>query len=477
MFEMETLSTSLPQPGGERQSASADNPTDQGATDAVGPTTASDTHFTQAGSTYEAADQPSPIQDDAAIMRLSGTFSGRTVSSYETALQDSHGQNDTTTTTQCSPKRRLGIAWPETLHLSSMVFGIVIGAVGTGLAKHSADEQPRLTKWTARKDFKEYCSRERELGASPAGCSEILDEPLPPPPLDRRDVHPGLPLHERNRALLHGASSDKETFHTTICAFPLVLLLLWALSRRRALRRAYRWCLSSVEPHSLSRLSRDSLHTSHVPDSITTQAYASASTVEEPSQTSTLRRRRPGAANAASSVSLVEATSRNDARLVQRLLNGGVDVRGTDGKGKSALHHVSRHGQVDLVRPMIQRGALVDAEDGSHKTALYRATRYGHAAVVEQLLLHGAGIRSRDDQDRQPIHLAAEKGFGDVVEVLLQHGAETSAHDQSGREPIHYAVAEGHEKVLELLLRHGADVQALVGNDRQPIHDAARNGP
>lgn len=418
------LSNSLPQPGGEHPSELADNPTDQGTPDAVGPTPASDPPSAPAVSSYQAAYRPSPSQDDAATTRVSGALSRQAVSPYH---QLSSSQDGASTTTRCFSERMARIAWPEWLHLGSIFVGVLIGVVGTGLAVRSADDQLRLSKWTTRKDFREYCSQERAIGASPAGCSEALDWQLPPPPLARRGVHPGLPLHQRDRTLLYGASSDKETVHATIFAFPLILLLLWVLSRRRALRSAYRWSRSGVASYSPSRPPRDAPVPLHPTISTMSQGSASSFTVEGPAQTSTLRHRRPGVEDVTDYFNLVRAASRNDAPLVRRLLDDGADVCGTDRDGSTALHWLASNGHGEMLELLLRRGADVNALDGKQWQPIHYAVSEGNALVLETLLRWRADVGNQTTKHTVLLRLAVERGHAKVVESLLSAGAWISA--------------------------------------------------
>ncbi|KAH8585593.1 ankyrin repeat-containing domain protein, partial [Bisporella sp. PMI_857] len=74
----------------------------------------------------------------------------------------------------------------------------------------------------------------------------------------------------------------------------------------------------------------------------------------------------------------------------------GLDVEAADSFGRTALHHASDNGHLEVVTLLLEKGADLEAADIYGKTALHHASRNGHLEVVTLLLEKGADVKARD---------------------------------------------------------------------------------
>lgn len=95
------------------------------------------------------------------------------------------------------------------------------------------------------------------------------------------------------------------------------------------------------------------------------------------------------------------AASKNDLKLVEKMLLAGVDVDSYD-------------------------------TDEHHSTALQCAAYYGHADCVRLLLRHGAGVDITNSLSSSPLLLAAWQNRIECVKVLLEAGADESIVNHYG---------------------------------------------
>ena len=135
---------------------------------------------------------------------------------------------------------------------------------------------------------------------------------------------------------------------------------------------------------------------------------------------------------------------------MQRLLDGGANVKWTTPNGFSAL--------------------LAAAEGG-------------HEAAVKQLLANNADVNIQTSSGYTPLHGAAKKGRSEVVLLMLDKGAGFYATakvkgvcDQTA---LHFAVSgqsEEHTTTVDILLSKGADVDAKTASGETPLHTLLLGG-
>ncbi|RLN90567.1 hypothetical protein BBJ28_00015925 [Nothophytophthora sp. Chile5] len=188
------------------------------------------------------------------------------------------------------------------------------------------------------------------------------------------------------------------------------------------------------------------------------------------------------------------AGARGGAKMVQLLLQEGVDSRSLDTRGKRASEyaddphvvqalerHDARHkllyaaeaGDLNLVMHHVAHGAALDSRgraDGA--TPLLAAVQNAHADVAQHLLESGADPNAAATVGGlTPLHVAAAQNAFEMVECLLHHGANMQLADHSGKLPGDYAT----DRVLELLNKMMVETRIATGsNDHRTTKDDAR---
>lgn len=234
-----------------------------------------------------------------------------------------------------------------------------------------------------------------------------------------------------------------------------------------------------------------------------------------------------------SNITLIEASARNDADEVEKLLTKdqmSPDLQNED--GLSALHQAVIEDCVDVVLVLVQHGANLNIKDADLWTPLHAAVACGNYDLAKFLIENGASLieintdgnmpidlvednedievlldnsmidvgfteetlddirnvipnqmledlRSSLDEDRDlniagehgetACHIACANGYLDVLEFLLDHGAKFDIGDKDDWQPIHAAACWGHDRVIELLVHHGADLEARTKDGETPF--------
>src|SRR3990167_1957872 len=77
------------------------------------------------------------------------------------------------------------------------------------------------------------------------------------------------------------------------------------------------------------------------------------------------------------------AVIKNDVPLLMQLIEGGADVNGVDGEGRSALFWAAVAGRVECAKVLLDANANVNKADNFGWTPLHSASNFGRAECVK----------------------------------------------------------------------------------------------
>lgn len=148
--------------------------------------------------------------------------------------------------------------------------------------------------------------------------------------------------------------------------------------------------------------------------------------------------------------SLLAAVERNEDNAVA-LLEKGAKPHATDYYGRNALHLAVSRNYARAVALMLDGGADINARDTHYGyTPLHWAISNGHTAMAEKLMERGADLTVRDSQAKTPLQYAQDRGCGAIVHMIEERTAPP---------PIAPAVKDEGEQWLKL----GEDRVAYIG--------------
>ena len=158
-------------------------------------------------------------------------------------------------------------------------------------------------------------------------------------------------------------------------------------------------------------------------------------------------------------------------RLLDRLLDLGVDREARDGHGMSALHLATALGRESVLKQLIAKGASPHARAADGQTPLGVALASGRRDLADWLDWRGWSwprrvLRAAD------LPAAAMAGDVDAVRRLLDLGFGVDSPDAQGCTALLRAAGGGHRATVDLLLQRGADPQHAANTGATPLSAA-----
>jgi hypothetical protein len=153
---------------------------------------------------------------------------------------------------------------------------------------------------------------------------------------------------------------------------------------------------------------------------------------------------------------LMMAATDGNQKVVQALLDAGVDVNTKTADGGTALMAASEKGDQQVMRALLEAKADANAKSSNGITPLIIASANGHPEAVRALLDARADVNAKTVHGFTALMAASQYGRQDVVMVLLNAQANVNAMQNDGTTALKWASKNGHKEVVRLLKKAGA---------------------
>lgn len=163
-------------------------------------------------------------------------------------------------------------------------------------------------------------------------------------------------------------------------------------------------------------------------------------------------------------------------RVVERLLDSGVEVDAMDSMCNTAMMFAIQRGHSSVVMLLGAAGAGYECRQGNGWTPLVQAIQEHNEQLARQLVNDGAEVDAQDRNRKTPIHFAASRGMTSLVRLLIEKGADINAVHNTGLSALDRAAMSGHLTTVQLLLDLGATISNRGHDGRLPLHWAAFEG-
>lgn len=170
-------------------------------------------------------------------------------------------------------------------------------------------------------------------------------------------------------------------------------------------------------------------------------------------------------------IPLILAVIHNHTDAVTLLLNKGADIdRKYVMNGRTALHHATRAGTLDMMVLLLDNYANPNIYDDYNMTPLLIAVTRTLIDMerINILVKYGADMTMQDSDGRTPLYIAISRHNADMIELLLRISDDPikllNIKDNAGYKPLLLAIHNGaNEHILDLLCRPGAEGSILHG--------------
>ncbi|HYX09550.1 MAG TPA: ankyrin repeat domain-containing protein [Bacteroidales bacterium] len=180
-------------------------------------------------------------------------------------------------------------------------------------------------------------------------------------------------------------------------------------------------------------------------------------------------------ANDDNEFNLVLAAERGDVRVVNLLLNRGVNPDVQTWEGVTPLMYAAGGGHYYTVELLINRGADVNISPDNGITALIGAAKANYPDIAELLLRNGAEINAGDEYGATALMYAAAYGYYVTTDMLLYYDANPNIQDKRGNTALMSAILSGFSDISKLLLDKEANPDIADHNGFTPLMIAAEN--
>lgn len=180
----------------------------------------------------------------------------------------------------------------------------------------------------------------------------------------------------------------------------------------------------------------------------------------------------------------LRSATRDMLRVVDVLMESGVEVKADDMYGRTPLHVAVHYDGFNVVNALLtnisaegseEKSCMVNLLDYSGNTALHLASRNNSKEVVSLLLSVGAKVGIKNNKGETALHIAARASSKDVVNVLLDSGEDVNATSSSGDTPLHIACFNENEEAVRLMLCMGAKLVVKNKEGMTPLQCAMHN--
>lgn len=168
---------------------------------------------------------------------------------------------------------------------------------------------------------------------------------------------------------------------------------------------------------------------------------------------------------------LLGAVIRNDQVSAIKYLEAGFNPNAKLWNNATALHLVSKSGNMHLAETLIKFGVNINSIMDTGMPALFVAVHYAHMNLIELLLLNGANISLTDAHGKTPLLIAAAQPNTEILKILVEHHADINHINSHGESALSTAVKSGYYENVQFLLNE----KAMIKNMQDLIFTAINN--
>ena len=169
----------------------------------------------------------------------------------------------------------------------------------------------------------------------------------------------------------------------------------------------------------------------------------------------------------------------DEVSLVLKLISDGINLKGCDQYGFTALHCAVRKDDVDKVKILLDSETNnVNCSDDDGWIALHYACLNGYLNMVNFLIERGANVDAVASDGTTPIFCAVIERYPDIVLMLAKNGCKVNVSDEDGNIPLHWAVEDANIDIVRALFESRKTMVnfTTAKSKETALHLAVKNG-
>lgn len=185
---------------------------------------------------------------------------------------------------------------------------------------------------------------------------------------------------------------------------------------------------------------------------------------------------RHGERNGGGRSPIEDAINFNKPEMVKLLAMHGGYVSGDMSDDWSLLHRACEKGKVKVVEALLNAGVNGNEVTASGSTPLLIAINFGYADIVSLLLQFPDVIEQMnthfvrtDDKKRTAFHLAIDRERMPIIAAMIEKGVDVNTPDVEGKPPLLHAIDSGNIELARLLVEAGADLNQPYKDHGTPL--------
>lgn len=158
---------------------------------------------------------------------------------------------------------------------------------------------------------------------------------------------------------------------------------------------------------------------------------------------------------------IFKAAGANNADLIAKLVELGLDVERCNDNGKTPLMEAASKDCAEAIAKLVELGANVNGADEYLRTPLFEAAKRNSVDAIAKLVELGADLEAQDEYDRTPLFEAAWGNSVEAIAKLVELGANINASIDLGKTAYSEACCERNEEAKAKLKELGAKVNEI----------------
>jgi len=160
-------------------------------------------------------------------------------------------------------------------------------------------------------------------------------------------------------------------------------------------------------------------------------------------------------------LSLKDLNCDNNTKMLNYLVNYGLDINKEDQRGDTPLIYSIKTGNEFLAQYFINHGANINKKNRNGETPLIVAIENNYVDnmnLIKYLVSGGADVNEEDKNGNTPLILATKRNNKYIMKYLINCGADINKENKKGKTPLKIAIKNENLKLIKYLIGNGADV-------------------